>query len=85
METTKKAVKEILSAVKTRSLRQRLEKCFSFNRTELRKIFKKFMAHAMGLAAEFQNLDCGPKNRKARKDISLKRTDGSGISSNSSR
>lgn len=81
-ENGKKAVKQFSSAVKPRSFQRRLEKYLSFNRMELRKNFKKFMAHAMELSAAFQKLGCGPENQKAPSKNVLKRTDGSGKSGN---
>ena len=62
----KLAITHVLSAVKPKSLRERLQAYLSFSRHDLRKNFQGFLSHAIKLSETFQIVDA--VLRKRRKD-----------------
>lgn len=71
-DNEKVAVSHVLSAIRPKSLQDRLKSDLEFARTDCRKDFTKFMKHAVKLADAFQLLDNGPKHGKTK----VSRTDG---------
>lgn len=53
-ENQKKAISHVLSVIKPRTLRDRLDSDFAFPRYQLRKDFKKFLNHIFTLSEAFQ-------------------------------
>ena len=74
-DVPKVAVRHVLSAVKPRSLYDRLDSDIQFAYNDLRKDFKGFMKHAMDLSDAFQKLDVGPRREDKSKKV---RSPGSG-------
>ena len=62
-DNQKVAVSHVLSAIKPRSLRDRLSSDIKFSYIECRKDFKAFLKHAVRVSEAFQLVDTGPNAR----------------------
>ena len=60
----KVAVGHVLSAIRPKTLKDRLESDLEFAHHKLKKDFKNFMAHSIKVSEAFQIVDSGPKKNK---------------------
>lgn len=74
----KLAVQHVLSAIKPQALRKRLESDLEFAHSEVRKDFKKFMAHALSISDAFEIVDNGPSPNRVQGTKSKPSRGGSG-------
>ena len=77
-KSPKIAVRHVLSAIKPKQLKSRLEDDFRLSHANLKSDFPGFMKHAIELSVAFEKIDSGPpKSRQSEKDSEKPKKDNS--------